>query len=137
MSTQVRFGTILRDHDFMLSGRLWRRTRGTFALPVDQIGMGHVGWPFDVNTLVTPCYGGNAERNTAGMAMTGKAIKTCIVKFRDEVRQRGIENAEDANEFVYNLLGDSGVDRDSEEFNELMRALFAAADAKFPTDQPR
>ncbi|CAJ6625779.1 hypothetical protein [Burkholderia arboris] len=67
--------------------------------------------------------------------MTGKAIKTCIEKFKDEMMRRGVKSAEDANELAYDLLGESGVDRDSEEFNELMRALFASVDTHFPPGQ--
>ncbi|WP_219096222.1 hypothetical protein [Pseudomonas sp. UMAB-40] len=56
-SQQVRFGQILKGHDFLRAQSptvVWRRTQGAFAIRVDLIGEGKCSWPVDVTELVTP-----------------------------------------------------------------------------------
>jgi hypothetical protein len=50
----VPFSSIKRGQRFIYKGKLWERVRGSFGIPVSDIGKGHVGWPIKLDVMVTP-----------------------------------------------------------------------------------
>jgi hypothetical protein len=50
----VRFGLIKRGERFLYKNHEWVRTRGTFAMRIQDIGTGASGWPFKLATIVLP-----------------------------------------------------------------------------------
>lgn len=53
-TAKIRFGQIRRGERFKYRRQEWKRTKGAFAIRVKDIGTGHSGWPFKLETMVTP-----------------------------------------------------------------------------------
>ena len=48
----TRFGQIRKGERFWFEGTEWKRTQGTFAKRVSDLGQPGYHWPFKVSTLV-------------------------------------------------------------------------------------